>query len=141
MNYNGSTDGRPIVEPTGMIGSDVGASVTDGGTKAAVPVCAMDGVASVIVHGVGHVGDIVASTAHTLWMLLAINAVHPRVSGRSRLASGHNNGINRFAPFPGNKPLGRKVNFQPLSLPLAQLTHAPNCVGEHPTYALSGAES
>ena len=94
-----------------MVRRNVGTAMADRGPKSVMPKGTVDGVTPMVVHGMGHIGDVISSTTHPFWMLLAINAETTGVGGGGLFTGGHNDGVDRFAPFPGDQPLGRNVNL------------------------------
>src|SRR5689334_22983382 len=87
---DGGADGRPVVHPFGGGGRQVDAAVAHRVAEVVVPVGAVDRVARVEVHGVGHRGQVVilraGAAAHVVGQVLGVDVVgadHRRVPGHA----------------------------------------------------------
>ena len=109
-HYSGAIGG-PVEEPAGLVDGKVGAAVANGGPKAIMPVGSMDSIAPVVVHGIGHVGGVVAGAAHPGRSQFCVDLPNTGGGGGGRFASGHNDGFDGAIALPGGEPLAAEVNF------------------------------
>ena len=75
MDIYGSSDRCPIKEPPCILGAHVDTTMAHGSSKVIVPVCPMNTVALVKVHGVRHVREIVARACHVAVAVFGVNVV------------------------------------------------------------------
>src|SRR5579883_1225674 len=96
-----------------MVNSKVDATVADGGAEPAMPVGTMNGIATVVVHCVGHIGDIVARAFHVGVAIARLNGKDARLCWSGGLASGDQNGVYGCFAFPGDQSLAGQIDFDP----------------------------
>ena len=108
-----------------MIDRNIDAAVADGRTKVVMPVSPMNGVVAGIVHGVGDVGNVVVSPAHSCRAMFGLNGKATNAGGGCLFASGDDDGVNALVAFPSDQALPRQIDLNPALVRLLEIGHAP----------------
>ena len=103
----------PIVEPLSLGCGQVDAAVAHRMAEVRVPVGAVEAVAPVEVHRVGHVGQVIAGAGHIVGDVFDVDAVLACGSRRAWQAGRDERAAHGRVAFIGDEPLCAEVNVNP----------------------------